>query len=133
MHMRIGELAARASVNVQTVRYYERRGLVPEPARTASGYRQYDFDALERLHFIKRAQGLGFSLDEVGELLGLRVDDPSSCPRVEARTQVKLVDVRRKIKELRQMEGVLEKLATSCAAREPTDECPILESLLEPG
>lgn len=129
--MSIGELAAQAGVNVQTVRYYERRGILSEPARTASGYRQYDANALYRLHFIKRAQELGFSLDEIVELLDLRVEDPASCSVVAARTQGKLADVRRKIRDLRRMEGVLERLAASCATRDPTGECPILETLVE--
>lgn len=131
MTMTIGELASQAGVNVQTVRYYERRGILPEPARTASGYRQYDGEALARVRFIRRAQELGFSLGEIEELLGLRVDDRCSCSTVEAATRAKLADVRRKIRELKRMERVLEKLAASCAAGEPTSECPILGTLEE--
>lgn len=129
--MTIGEFASAAGVNVQTVRYYERRGLLAAPKRSASGYRQYGTDSLDRLHFIKRAQDLGFSLEEISELLELRVSDPASCSRVETRTRAKLENVRRKISELKRMETVLERLAASCAAREPTAECPILESLVE--
>lgn len=131
MKMTIGDFAAQAGVNVQTVRYYERRGILPEPERTASGYRQYDEEALARVRFIRGAQELGFSLDEIEELLALRVEDPSSCSAVEATTRAKLQDVRRKIGELGRMEKVLEKLASSCAARQPTTHCPILESLEE--
>ena len=72
--MKIGEFAHDAGVNVQTVRYYERRGLLPEPDRRPSGYREYGPDALDRLHFIKRAQELGFTLTEIRELLALRLD-----------------------------------------------------------
>lgn len=131
MRMTIGEFASRAGVNVQTVRYYERRRILPEPERTASGYRQYGGDALARIRFIRRAQELGFSLHEIEELLDLRVKDPSSCSAVAAKTRTKLENVRRKIQELKRMQQVLEKLATSCAARQPTDECPIMEALEE--
>lgn len=129
--MTIGEFAAAAGVNVQTVRYYERRGILSAPERTASGYRAYEAEALDRLRFIRRAQELGFSLEEISELLELRVEDPAACPVMEARTRAKLEDVRRKIGELQRMEAVLERLATSCAARESTSECPILETLVE--
>lgn len=131
MRMTIGELASRAGVNVQTVRYYERRGILCEPERTPSGYRQYDPDALARLRFIRSAQELGFALVEIEDLLDLRVEDPGSCSVVEERTRSKLVDVRRKIRDLQQMESVLESLASACAARTETAECPILESLVE--
>ena len=129
--MTIGELAAAAHVNVQTVRYYERRGILSAPDRTASGYRTYEAEALDRLRFIRRAQELGFSLEEISELLELRVEDPASCPAVEARTRAKLEDVRRKMSGLQRMEAVLERLVSTCAAREPTSECPILETLIE--
>lgn len=131
MNLSIGELATAAGVNSQTIRYYERRGILPEPPRSAAGYRQYDAEMLARLRFIRRAQELGFSLEEIAELLDLRVDDPASCAVVEVRTRAKLDDVRRKVRELKRMERVLEKLAASCVAREPTAECPILETLVE--
>lgn len=131
--MTIGELASRAGVNVQTVRYYERRGILREPERTASGYRQYRPDALARLRFVKGAQELGFTLGEIGDLLDLRVEDPRSCAVVAERTRSKLADVRRKIRELQRMESVLERLGSACATRTPTAECPILESLGEAG
>ena len=129
--MTIGELAAAAGVNVQTVRYYERRGILSAPERTASGYRTYDAEALDRLRFIRRAQELGFSLEEISELLELRVEDPAACPVVEARTRAKLEDVRRKMSGLQRMEAVLERLVSTCAAHEPTSECPVLETLIE--
>lgn len=129
MKMTIGQLASAVGVNIQTVRYYERRGIIPEPGRAASGYRQYDGEALARLRFVRRAQELGFSLDEIEELLSLRVEDRSSCSAVETKTRAKLEDVQGKIRELKRMEHVLEKLAASCAAREPTADCPILETI----
>lgn len=129
--MTIGELAAAADVNVQTVRYYERRGILAEPRRTDSGYRQYAAETAERLRFIKRAQQLGFSLEEIQELLELRVDDPSVCAAVEATTRRKITDVEQKIRELERLNRVLQRLAASCRARTPTAECPILEALSE--
>ena len=133
MPMMIGDLASRAGVNVQTVRYYERRGLLRDPERTSTGYRQYGADALERLRFIKGAQELGFTLIEVEDLLNLRVEDPASCSVVAERTRSKLADVRRKIRELQRMESVLTGLGSACAKRIQTAECPILESLVDMG
>jgi MerR family mercuric resistance operon transcriptional regulator len=127
----IGQLAARAGVNVQTVRYYERRGLMPSPARTRTGYRQYMPEAADRLRFIRRAQDLGFSLGEIAELLALRVRHVSACATVEARAREKVALVERKISELERMKRTLEELAAACGAREPTSECPILEALEE--
>lgn len=129
--MTIGQLAARAGVNIQTVRYYERRGLMPNPARTPTGYRQYTPEAADRLRFIRRAQDLGFSLGEITELLALRVRHVSACATVEARAREKVALVERKISELERMKLTLEELAAACAAREPTSECPILEALEE--
>lgn len=129
----IGELAARAGVPTPTVRYYERRGLIAEAPRTPSGYRQYRPETAERLRFIKRAQELGFSLEEVQEFLDLRVDDPASCGAVEARTREKIGQVRQKIRELERMETVLERLVASCEARTASAECPILEMLSGEG
>lgn len=130
MTMKIGVLAERGDVNVQTIRYYERCGILRPAARTAAGYRQYDAAAVDRLRFIRQAQELGFSLEEIGELLDLRVDDPNACTVVEARTRAKLADVDRKIAELTRMKRVLEGLTAACQAREPTAECPILETLV---
>lgn len=131
MAMKIGELAALAGVPAATVRYYERRGLIAEPARSASGYRQYGPQAAERIRFIRRAQGLGFSLEEIEELLALRVDDPASCAEVATKTRAKIAEVRRRIGELERLEGVLSHLAAMCAARTVTSECPVLEMMVE--
>ena len=125
----IGELAKRARVNRETVRYYERRRLLPRPWRSISGYRIYSDDALRRLRFIRHAKALGFSLNEIKELLGLRVNSAASCDRVRERTQVKIADIDQKIHVLRQMKGALTDLVTACARRRRTNECPILGSL----
>lgn len=131
MTMKIGEVAALAGVPTATVRYYERRGLLAKAPRTGAGYRTYGLDTATRLRFIRRAQDLGFSLEEIQELLGLRVDAPSACSAVEVQVRAKMTDVERKIRELGRMREILESLAESCRAHAPTAECPILESLVQ--
>jgi len=129
MPLTIGQVATAADVNVQTIRYYERRGLVATPRRTASGYRQYTDDAVARLRFIKHAQELGFSLQEIQELLGLRVRHGAACDAVERKTRKKIDFVQQKIRDVQRMKRTLERLAAACAVRRPTAECPILEVL----
>ena len=126
-----GALAEAAGVGRETVRFYERKGLLPEPPRTASGYRDYPLESVERLRFIRRAQGLGFTLDEIADLLALRVDEVSACGAVEARAREKLSSVADKLTELRRMKKALERLVDACQSREPTSDCPILEELEE--
>lgn len=125
----IGQLARHAHVHVETVRYYERRGLIPEPPRRESGYRQYSQDDVARLRFIKRAQELGFSLKDINELLALRVDPETTCADVKQRTEQKLADIEDKIQTLQRMKTALIKLATVCTGEGPTSDCPILEFL----
>jgi Hg(II)-responsive transcriptional regulator len=132
MPMTIGQVAGHAGVSPPTVRYYERRGLVPQPARTAAGYRQDDLDTVRRLRFIKRAQEMGFSLREIHELLDLRIDRVSACAGVEARTRRKLALVEKRIAELLRVRRSLLRLARACRRRERTAECPVLEILDEP-
>jgi|SRR3990172_2712071 len=127
--MSIGQVAAAAAVSVQTVRYYERRGLLSTPRRATSGYRQYGDDAVARLRFIKHAQELGFSLKEIDELLALRVRRGTACDAVERKTRQKIGLVERRIHDLQRIKRILEKLADACSAREVTQECPILEAL----
>jgi MerR family mercuric resistance operon transcriptional regulator len=131
MGVSIGRLAAGAGVNVQTVRYYERRGLIAAPPRTASGYRQYAPETAERLRFIKGAQELGFTLDEIRELLELRVHDAAACATVQTRTRGKIAQVDAKMRQLGRLKRVLERLARACERRTPTAECPILEMLTD--
>lgn len=127
----IGRAAKAADVNVETLRYYERRGLLPEPPRTESGYRLYDTESVTRLRFIKEAQSLGFTLEEIQELLVLRVDSENSCADVRARAEQKVTDIEDKIRSLQQMRNALQKLVAACASGGPTGECPFLESLVE--
>ncbi len=124
----IGKLAKKANVNIETVRYYERRGLILEPPRRDSGYREYPLEAVARIQFIKRAQELGFSLKEISELLFLRVDPNTSCGDVKKRAEDKIIDIEEKIRTLQRMRDALNKLAMSCKGSGPTSECPILEA-----
>ena len=112
--LKIGALAEAADVGVETVRFYERKGLLPEPRRAPSGYRQYPTDAVERLRFIRRAQTLGFSLGEIADLLALRVDEVAACERVEARARDKLAKVVDKMEELRRIETAWSQAGHGC-------------------
>jgi Hg(II)-responsive transcriptional regulator len=127
----IGKLARLAEIGVETVRFYEREGLIAEPPRRRSGYRQYPEETVHRLRFIRRAKELGFTLREIKELLGLRVDPSSdaTCDAVRKLAEEKIADVRGRIRTLQRMEAVLTRLADSCRNRAVTSECPILEVL----
>lgn len=128
--MTIGELARRVGVNVQTVRYYERRGLLPKPDRTPSGYREYTEGTLDRLRFIRRAQELGFTLSEIGELLVLRLDPHTTAAAVKARAGIKIADVDRRIHDLQRIKHALTHLAGRChGGRGPVGDCPLLDAL----
>ena len=125
----IGQLAKQAQVGIETIRYYERRGLLPDPPRRASGYRQYTPDSVSRLKFILHGKQLGFSLTEIAELLTLRVDPDTSCSQVRNRAEAKISDVHGKIEALLRIERALTKLVAECRGRGPTSECPILDAL----
>jgi len=125
----IGKLANAAGVGVETIRFYEREGLLPKPPRKRSGYRQYPPDAVARVMFIRRAKELGFTLKEITELLELRVDPDKSCADVRALAKAKIVDVERKMADLERIKGALEKLAKACRGKGPTSECPILDAI----
>ena len=124
-----GQLARAAGVHVETLRYYERQGLLPEPARRESGYRQYTAEDLAAVRFIKRAQGLGFSLKEVASLLALRVDGATPCVEVRARAGAKLADVEAKMADLARIRAALARLVEACTGEGPTGHCPILAAL----
>ena len=125
----IGRLANQAGVNLETVRFYERRGLLPRPPRSASGYRLFPAEAARRLKFIRRAQELGFSLAEIAELLSLRVSRSTTSGDIRARAEAKITDIEAKIKSLESMKKTLRKLTRVCDGCAPLVECPILESL----
>ena len=128
-NLTIGQIAKRTQLNVQTVRYYERRGLILKPPRSKSGYRQYSKEAITRIYFIKRAKELGFSLNEISELLSLRVDPDTTCDMVKAHARIKVADIECKIAALQKMKVALVKLTKSCQGAGPTSECPILDFL----
>ncbi len=128
----IGEVARQSGVGVETVRFYERQGLLKLPARRQSGYRQYDEDAVSRLRFIRRGKELGFSLKEIGELLALRVSPDTTVADVKRRAELKITDIEGKIRDLQRTKEALQKLATSCPGHGPLDECPILRALDRP-
>ncbi|RIK36797.1 MAG: heavy metal-responsive transcriptional regulator [Chloroflexi bacterium] len=127
----IGQLAGCAGVNLETIRYYERRGLLPEPPRRASGYRAYPPESLARIRFIKSAQALGFTLEEIHHLLSLRVHAGTSCEQVRQQAEQKLAEVTQKIQALQELQQALVTLTEACAQGGPQGECPILEALEE--
>ena len=125
----IGQLAKSGGVHVQTIRYYEKRDLLSPSGRRASGYRVYDKEALKRLRFIKNAQALGFTLREIAELLNLRVSSRAQCGDVQRKAQAKLAGVEAKVRDLRALARALRSLIGVCDAGQPTNRCPILQTL----
>src|SRR5581483_9749567 len=125
--LRSKQLAERSGVNLQTIRYYQEIGLLPEPPRSAAGYRRFPPDAVRRVRFIKRAQERGFALAEVKELLALRVQPGATCADVRERTTAKIADIDDKIRDLRSMKAALQRLAASCSGAGPVGTCPILD------
>ena len=131
--MTSGELARAASVNVETLRFYEREGLLPEPLRTGSGHRRYGDGALARLRLIKRAQALGFSLPDIAALLTAMEDPTSVCEDVCATVQVKIDHVDRLLLQLRSQRRRLVRLRDACPHTRPLRECPVVEELVAPA
>lgn len=126
----VGEVAERCEVSPDTVRYYEKRGLVPKPPRfESSGYRAYPPETVERVRFVQQAQDLGFTLAEIEDLLKLRADDEASCAQVRDVARAKIDQVRSQIEKLQQVLRGLEDLAEICPGDVPADKCPIIEAL----
>lgn len=128
--MTIGRIAAEADVAIDTVRYYERTGLLPEPPRRESGYREYPADTVKRLRFIRRAKTLGFSLPEIGELLDLS-SSSADVRKIKSAAQSKLKLLDEKIAELTRVRDGLQKLVKHCPGHGKADSCPILNALNE--
>jgi Hg(II)-responsive transcriptional regulator len=122
-------LAARAAVNPQTLRYYERRGLLSEPVRSSGGYRVYPDAAVQRVRFIRRAQELGFTLTEVDVMLHLAEGGPDSCEKARALATEKIADLRRRIADLQALQRGLARLVATCERPQAQRECPILHEL----
>ena len=125
----IGQVAKAAHVGLETIRFYEREGLIESPPRRPSGYRAYPPETVTRVRFIRTAKDLGFSLKEIGELLSLRVDPVGSCAEIRTVAEGKITDIDQRIRTLQRMRRTLRQLVAACEARQPTSECPILESL----
>ena len=127
--MTIGKLAKRAGVGVETIRFYERKGLIPEPPRRSSGYREYDDDTVTRVRFIRHAKELGFTLKEIDGLLSLQLDPDKPCQDVNRRIETKISDIDEKIQMLNRMKDALQRLSVQCGGEGSVSECPILEAL----
>lgn len=126
----IGKAARQAGVGVETVRFYERRGLIEQPPRPAgSGFRAYSAETVRRIQFIRQAQQLGFSLSEIEELLSLRADPAADCGKVRARATAKVEEIDHRIAELKQIRGALEEVIASCPGRGELKACTILDAL----
>jgi MerR family Zn(II)-responsive transcriptional regulator of zntA len=129
--MKIGQLAKKVDIDIQTLRYYESQGLLNEPERLANGYREYPQSSIERLQFIKKAKLVGFTLKEIKELLAIQVTkDEHTCQEVKSYTQDKLQEIELKLSELRQIKSALEKIHSSCCGgQETAAHCSILSAL----
>jgi len=125
----IGRVARGAGLAIDTVRYYEREGLIEKPARSAAGYRHYGPEVVARLRFIRQAKELGFTLSEIRELLALKVAPGKSCADVKARAEAKIADIEQRVAQLKRMRRALTRLAVACSGRGPTSECPILDAM----
>ena len=126
----ISELAKNAGVNIETIRYYERLGLISEPPRTESGYRIFSPEVIQRIKFIKRSQDLGFSLSEINKLLTLTESEGFSCWEVRQFASQKLEEIELKIRDLQNIKSVLQDLSSKCSEGS-INGCPIIERLLE--
>lgn len=126
--LRRGEVARRCGVHVETIRYYEDRGLLPKPRRTAANYRLYDEDSVQRVRFVKRAQELGFTLAEIKELFSLRASGTARCADVYQRAEKRVREIDAKIRALRVMRRAHSELMSQCSDRRSISECPVLDA-----
>jgi len=131
--LKVGEVAEQAGVNLQTIHYYERRGLLPRPPRTESNYRAYPAEAVLRVRFIRRAQELGFTLKEIKELLSLRAAPRTRGADVRERAETKVRDIDDKVRTLHAMRKALTKPVGACSGSGSVSQCPILEALDSEG
>ena len=124
----IGQVASRTGVGIDTVRFYEREGLLQEPERRPSGYRQYDVSTVERLEYIRRAKELGFTLAEIRELLELSFVNHTCCDHVRQRADTKITEIEERIRSLQQMKRALGKIVQQCRAKNSADHCPLVHT-----
>ncbi len=127
--LKIGQVAKQSGLTVETVRYYEQRGLIPEPQRLDSGYRVYPESILTRLNFINRCKDLGFSLQEISELLSIQIDPDNSSALVKEQVEHKISLVKEKISELQKLQDSLEQLSGMCCGEGSVSDCPIIDYL----
>jgi MerR family transcriptional regulator, copper efflux regulator len=127
----IGTVAKRAGVPIDTIRYYEREGLLPEPLRRASGYRSYNETTINRLRFIRRAKALGFTLEEIRDLLALSADRHRGVKAVRQRAEQRLASIDARIAELTRVRQGLQQLIEACPGRGNPEQCPILRALID--
>ena len=125
----IGRVAERAGVGVETVRFYQRRGLIEEPKTPERGFRVYPEDTIHRILFIRRAKDLGFSLEEIGQLLSLKVDPGENCSAIKAYAEAKINSIDEKVRSLGRLKGQLERLTAACDSGSATSHCAILDEL----
>lgn len=129
--LRIGEVANKSHVGVETVRFYEREGLIALPKRNVSGYRQYSESAIKQIQFIQHAKTLGFSLKEIRELIKLKSTRDARCKSIKSTAKAKIADIQEKIDALKRMKMALEPLVAQCKSSDPISDCPILNALDE--
>jgi len=129
--LRIGEVANKSHVGVETVRFYEREGLIALPKRNVSGYRQYSESAIKQIQFIQHAKTLGFSLKEIRELIKLKSTRDARCKSIKSTAKAKIADIQEKIDALKRMKLALEPLVAQCKSSDPISDCPILNALDE--
>lgn len=127
--MTIGQVARQTGVSVETIRYYEKEGLVDEPERNPSGYRQYPAETIKRILFIQRAKAIGFTLREIHDLLSIQEKPEACCGDVLSRAESKMAEIEAKINELQRMKNALQMLTTECVSDNGLDNCPILDAL----
>lgn len=131
--LKIGEVAAQSGVSIDTLRYYERLGLLPKPARTTSGYRLYHARVVDRLAFIRRAQSFGFTLDEIKQMLHLETTDPKTCTRVLKMIEEKLVGLNHQYREIKRLRHELSAYKTECERAVARGQCcPVIEDFVQP-
>ncbi|MDH5325269.1 MAG: heavy metal-responsive transcriptional regulator [Gammaproteobacteria bacterium] len=127
--LRIGAVAKQTGLGIETVRFYEREGLISKPSRTSSGYRQYPETVVKQLRFIQHAKNLGFSLKEIAELISLKNSTESNCTGIKLAAQARLDDIQNKIDALERMKQSLLPLLQQCQSDKPISDCPILNNL----
>lgn len=127
--MKIGEVAQETGIGIETIRFYERKGLLNEPDRKPSGYRQYDDSVIARLRFIRRSKELGFTLTEISDLMSLWFDTGTKCTDVTKKALVKIEEIEEKTKALNKMKRSLKKLIDQCHERGSLEGCPLFDGL----